>query len=98
MKKRLLAFLSLLGIQQHLTAQQKQDLIHAGMQATPGAGGAVGLKTFGVGLADLVAIATLIYIALQALHLIWKWRRQARIDKQRESAGQGLCETDWGNL
>ncbi len=32
----------------------------------------------GMTLPDVVALATLIYIALQAGYLIWKWWREAR--------------------
>ncbi len=38
------------------------------------------IALFGVGLTlnDIVASATLIYIALQVGYLIWKWRRELR--------------------
>lgn len=29
-------------------------------------------------LNELVAIATIIYIAMQASYLVWKWRREAK--------------------
>lgn len=38
----------------------------------------VGVQLAGISLPDWVAIATLVYIVLQAAYLIWRWRRQAR--------------------
>ena len=37
MKKHLVSLLALMGIHQHLSAEQRQDLIGAAMHTTPGA-------------------------------------------------------------
>ncbi|WP_255265007.1 hypothetical protein SR914_16885 [Comamonas testosteroni] len=39
MKKALASMLALLGIHQHLSAEQKQDIVVSAAQATPGASG-----------------------------------------------------------
>ena len=54
-----------------------QDLTKAAIEAAPPVTYAA-LRLFGMPLPDWVALATLVYILLQAAHLIWRWRRQAR--------------------
>jgi hypothetical protein len=54
-----------------------QDLSKAAAELTPPVVfGAVRLA--GMSLPDWVAAATLVYIVLQAAHLVWRWRRQAK--------------------
>ena len=94
--------LALLGIHQHLSAEQKQDLGVAVMQTVPGAASASAALLGGVPLSDWAVIATIAFIALQAAYLIWKWRR----DYLRAQARQKLSrrtrevlhtdESDWG--
>jgi disulfide bond formation protein DsbB len=36
------------------------------------------LRLGGMSMPDWVAVATLVYIVLQAAHLIWRWRRLAK--------------------
>lgn len=56
---------------------QKTDLAAEATKAAFPAG--VSLATLaGVSLHDLVMLATLVYIALQASYLVWKWYRQAK--------------------
>lgn len=55
---------------------QKTDLAAEATKAAFPAG--VSLATLaGVSLHDLVMLATLVYIVLQAAYLLWKWYRQA---------------------
>lgn len=53
-----------------------QDLQAAAAKASPPVL-YMGVRLLGVSLPDWVAIATLVYILLQAAHLIWRWRRAA---------------------
>lgn len=47
----------------------------------------VSLATLGgLTLHDLVMLATLVYIVLQAAYLLWKWYRQATSEKGGDSA------------
>lgn len=46
----------------------------------------VGATIAGYTLNEVVALVTIIYILLQAAFLIWKWRRQAKLDKALEKA------------
>lgn len=100
MNKRLATLLALLGIQQHLSAQQKHDLATAAYQATPGAAAAGGARMVGLPLSDWLVVASIAFVALQAGYLIWKWRRDARRDHERqEDRRRGRpVETDLGTL
>lgn len=97
MKKALASMLALLGIHQHLSAEQKQDIAVAVVQTTPGAASAGAARLGGLPLSDWAVIATIGFVLLQAAYLIWKWRRdykreQAR-EKWREKAGHAMgCE------
>lgn len=54
-----------------------RDIATAGAKAAPAA--AVTLYALvSKGLPLLVGVLTAIYVALQAAHLIWKWRREAK--------------------
>ena len=94
--------LALLGIHQHLSAEQKQDLAVAVMQTTPGAASAGAARLGGVPLSDWAVIATIAFIALQAAYLIWKWRRDYLRAQARQKLGRRTREvvqaeeTDWG--
>lgn len=94
MKKALASMLALLGIHQHLSAEQKQDIAVAVVQTTPGAASAGAARLGGLPLSDWAVIATIGFVLLQAAYLIWKWRRdykreQAR-EKWREKAGHAM--------
>ena len=74
-KQSISSFLALLGIHQHLSAEQKQDIAVAAYHSAPGAVAAGGAKVAGVALSDWLILASMAFIALQAAYLVWKWRR-----------------------
>lgn len=84
MKKALASMLALLGIHQHLSAEQKQDIASAAYHATPGAVTAGGFRLAGLPLSDWLVLASLSFIALQAAYLVWKWRRDYLRDQARQ--------------
>jgi hypothetical protein len=54
----------------------------------------------GLPLSDWLVVASIAFVALQAGYLVWKWRRDARRDQERqEDRRRGLpVETDLGTL
>lgn len=100
MNKRLATLLSLLGIHQHLSAEQKHDLATAAYQATPGAAAAGGARMMGLPLSDWLVVASIAFVVLQAGYLVWKWRRDARRDQEhQEDRRRGRpVEADLGEL
>lgn len=88
MKKALASMLALLGIHQHLSAEQKQDLAIAAVQATPGAVTTGAYRLGGLPLSDWAVVATIGFVALQAAYLVWKWRRDYRRDQERQKLGK----------
>jgi hypothetical protein len=54
----------------------KSVLVQEAVKSTPPVAVAGSAWLFGMTLTDLVALATLAYIALQAGYLIWKWWRE----------------------
>lgn len=88
----------LLGLANGLSTEQKHDIVKAGLQAAPAGTAGVGATIspaaeatlLGLSLNTWVVIASFSFIVLQAAYLIWKWRRQARIDAQRASDGLPL--------
>ena len=76
--------LALLGIHQHLSAEQKQDIAVAVVQTTPGAASAGAARLGGLPLSDWAVIATIGFVVLQAAYLIWKWRRDYKREQARE--------------
>lgn len=92
-------FKSVLGLASGLTAEHKHDLAVKAMQSTPAAGFGIGAAVkepvteqliFGLTGNGWVILFSLTLISLQIAHLLWKWRRQARIDALRSAAGLHL--------
>lgn len=88
----------LLGLANGLSTEQKHDVVKAGLQAAPAGTAGVGATISPVTEATFLGItgntwvvfASLLFISLQIVHLLWKWRRQARIDAQRKAEGLPL--------
>lgn len=83
MKKHLVSLLALLGIHQHLSAEQRQDIAGALYQASPGAVTAGGFRIAGLPLSDWLVLVTIAFVILQACNLVWKWRRDYRREVAR---------------
>ena len=103
MKKHLTSLLALLGIHQHLSAEQRQDLIGAVMHATPGAAAGGVFKIAGLPLSDWLVVASLAFVVLQAAYLVWKWRQDYQRAQQRQrlarlAGREPEPETDLGPL
>lgn len=104
MKRALITLLAVIGVNEHLSAQQKQDIADAAWQAAPSAGAAAGSRAMGLPLSDWLVLASIAFVLLQAGHLVWKWRRDSRRERERqEDRRAGLpdatvCETDRADL
>lgn len=81
MKRMLLA---MIGVHEGLSAQQRQDLVGAGIHTAPGASAGGAFKLSGLPLSEWLVIASIAFVVLQALYLIWKWRRDYKRQVQRE--------------
>lgn len=91
MRRITTALLAAIGVHQHLSAEQKNDIGHAVFQTAPGAAVASGARVGGLPLSDWLVVASIGFIFLQASFLVWKWRRTARRDRERPKQS-----TDWG--
>ncbi len=98
MKKVLVSLLALIGIQRHLSAEQKQDIAHAAAQIAPGAVASSGARIAGLPLSDWAIVATIGFVALQAFYLVWKWRRDYLRELERKSRGRPISVTDLAKL
>ena len=92
MKKALISLLAFFGIQQHLSAQQKQDLGQAAMQVAPGGAASLAAQADGIQMADVLGFVSIVFVVLQAAYLLWKWRR----DYLRSRSVRAIPSTDWG--
>ena len=112
MKRITIALLASIGVHQHLSAEQKHDLLVAGLQTTPGAVAAgsaqvvapqAALPVAGVSMNDVLLFSALGFILLQCGYLVWKWRRDARRDRERQEdrrnlSGRSAPDTDLAEL
>ncbi len=98
MKARLVTVLALLGINQHLSAEQKHDLAIAAAQTAPGVVASSGASVLGLPLSDWAVLATIAFVALQAGNLIWKWRRDYLREQERKARREPVPTTDMGAL
>lgn len=93
MKKVTVALLAAIGVHRTLSAEQKHDVVVALAQTAPGAVAAGGAQVVApqpapfldgmITMNSALAMASLCFMALQCGHLIWKWRRDARRDRER---------------
>jgi len=60
-----------------MTPEQKVDVVHEAAKSAPPAAISAASVLTGFTLHEWMAIATIVYIALQAGWLVWKWRRAA---------------------
>ncbi len=112
MQKISTALLAAIGVHQTLSAEQKHDLVVAAVQSTPSAvfaGGAqvvappAALHVVGISMNDLLLFSSFAFILLQCGYLVWKWRRDARRDRERQEDRRNLVrratpDTDFGEL
>lgn len=89
------ALLALMGVNGSLNAGQKHDISVAAVQATPGAVVTAGSRFMGLAPSDILAVLSCTFIVLQIAYLIWKWRRDARHEDEREDdRRRGLRDTE----
>jgi uncharacterized membrane protein YfcA len=98
MKRFLLSLLTAIGVHGSLSAEQKHDVLVAGYQTAPGVGAAAGAHAAGFVLSDLLVVASIGFVLMQAAYLAWKWRRDAKREDERSEdrrAGRKVerCET-----
>lgn len=98
MKKVLVSLLALMGIHQHLSAQQKQDLVIAAAQTAPSAVASSGARIAGLPLSDWAVLATIGFVTLQFAYLVWKWRRDYLREAERRANGHPVPVTDMAKL
>lgn len=93
MKRITTALLAAIGVHKALSAEQKHDIAVAAIQVAPGAVAAGGAQVvapenaaqiFGAHMNQILLFASIFFILLQCGHLIWKWRRDARRDHERQ--------------
>lgn len=93
MKRVTVALLAAIGVHKTLSAEQKHDIVVALAQTAPGAVAAGGAQVVApqspplleglLTMNSALALASLCFIVLQCGHLVWKWRRDARRDRER---------------
>lgn len=83
MKKLFIAFLAYIGASQGFSQEQKHEVAKAVYQVAPSTVAAAGTKIAGIPLSDWLVVASIFFVFLQISFLIWKWRRQIRLDKSR---------------
>ena len=93
MKRIVPTLLAAIGVHKTLSAEQKHDVVVALAQTAPGAVAAGGAQVVApqpapfldgmITMNTALAMASLCFMALQCGHLIWKWRRDARRDRER---------------
>lgn len=91
MKKIFAALLALIGVHQHLTAEQKQDIANAAWHASPAAAASGVTKAWGMPLSEWLVVASIAFIALQALYLIWKWRSDYELKQENRAERERLA-------
>ena len=97
MRHALVSALALIGVHEHLSAEQKHDLVQAGFQAAPGVTAATGAQMLGWQMSDILAMVSILFVLAQLCYLVWKWRRDARrederIEDRRRGVPAPVCE------
>lgn len=56
----------------------RQEVVHEAAKASPPLAVTTWAWLHGLTISDAVGLATLAYIALQSLYLLWKWNRERK--------------------
>lgn len=62
----------------------KAEITAEGLKAAPPVAIAAAVQSGSMTLNDWVLISTLVYLGLQAAHLLWKWWREAKRSRRRD--------------
>lgn len=77
-----------------MTSSAKEDIIKDALQVSPAVTTTGGLYFYGIPLADLVAIASLVLICVQAAYRIWKWKKEAKEYENQSESGKRIPSSD----
>lgn len=66
-----------------IPSEVKEEAVSQAVKAVPAVAAATTTLVLGLTLNDLLAIASIVFIAMQAAYLVWKWRREAKRDAAR---------------
>lgn len=80
-----------------MTPEAKHDAAVQGAASLPSLG-AIFAWLAGVPVEKWAALAGLVFIVLQAVYLLWKWRRDMRREDERLRKGEAPPTTDKGGL
>lgn len=81
-----------------MTPEQRNDALVQGLSAAPSLAAVLATKVLDLTIDNWLALAGIGFIALQALYLLWRWRRDWKRERQRRAAGLPPPETDRGDL
>lgn len=70
-----------------MTPENKHDALTQGAASLPSLG-AIGAYLLGVPVEKWAATAGLVFIVLQAVYMLWKWRRDIRREDERLRRGE----------
>lgn len=70
-----------------MTPENKHDALTQGAASLPSLG-AIGAYLLGVPVEKWAATAGLVFIMLQAVYMLWKWRRDIRRESERLRRGE----------
>lgn len=70
-----------------MTPENKDDALTQGAASLPSLG-AIGAYLLGVPVEKWAATAGLVFIVLQAVYMLWKWRRDIRREDERLRRGE----------
>lgn len=81
-----------------MTPEQRHDIVVNGLQATPSLVAILYTKALDLSIDNWLGITGILFIGLQALYLLWKWRRDWKRERERRKAGRPPPSTDRGDL
>lgn len=72
----------------------KEDIVKDAIQVSPAVGTTGGLYFYGISTADLVGLASLLLICIQALYRLWKWRQEYKENESKSKGSKSINSSD----
>lgn len=72
----------------HRSSSMNTEVVHEVAKSAPPVAVTLGALASGVAINHIMGLVTIVYVALQAGYLIWKWRRDVRRERERGGCAQ----------
>ena len=72
----------------HRSSSMNTEVVQEAAKSAPPVVVTLGTLASGVTINHIMGLVTIVYVVLQAGYLVWKWRRDVRLERERKECEQ----------